>query len=70
MSAITVNVICDRLAETLDDMLAALRLGTAMREAQALYFKTRDRSALLASKEIERAFDMAVAAAIAKATDA
>ena len=45
----------------------ALRLGLAMREAQARYFKERSRESLIASKAAERAFDDTAKAVLAEA---
>jgi hypothetical protein len=42
--------------------LLAVQLGERMRDAQRSYFRTRTREDLIASKEAERAFDLAVAA--------
>lgn len=41
-----------------------IRLGIQMREAQKRYFKTRDRSDLVASKQYEKNFDLAAEEAI------
>lgn len=38
-----------------------LGLGKLMRESQRQYFKTRDKEVLIKSKELEKAFDRAVA---------
>jgi hypothetical protein len=43
---------------------AALQLGVAARAAQNLYFKTRTREALVASKQAEKLFDDAAREAL------
>lgn len=58
-----------RLIAAAPDLLDAVRLGRAMRAAQAAYFKDRSRENLIASKQAEAAFDKAAAAVIAKAED-
>jgi hypothetical protein len=56
-----------RLIAAAPDLLEAARLGRAMRQAQAAYFKDRSRENLIASKQAEAAFDRAERVAIAKA---
>ena len=46
------------------ELLAVIRLGADMRQAQKTYFKTRSPANLEASKKAERAFDSAVSAAL------
>ena len=48
-------------------ILETLELGIQMRTAQKIYFKTRTREALLASKELEKAFDEKISDALASA---
>ncbi|WP_445505044.1 hypothetical protein [Microvirga sp. G4-2] len=43
---------------------AAVRLGVAMRQAQAAYFKDRTRENLIASKVAEKEFDTAARVAL------
>lgn len=43
-----------------------VELGVQMRRAQATYFRDRDRTALLAAKQAETAFDMAAARLLAQ----
>jgi hypothetical protein len=52
MTELTTEQECDRLQ-------LIVTIGIRMREAQKKYFKTRDRSDLVASKQLERQFDEA-----------
>lgn len=52
------------------DLLAALKLGILARVAQRRYFKTRDRTDLMASRAADKAFDDAADKALVKASGA
>ena len=45
-------------------LLLIIKLGIQMREAQKTYFKNRDRTDLVRSKDLEKRFDMAAAEAV------
>jgi len=47
-----------------DKLKLVIRLGIEMRDAQKQYFKTRDKGALLKSKDLERRFDAAAKEAV------
>jgi len=47
-----------------EKMRLVIKMGVTMRDKQKAYFKTRDRDALVASKEAERLFDIAAAEAV------
>jgi hypothetical protein len=51
-------------ADEIERLREALRQGVAMRAAQKAYFADRSRENLIASKEAERAFDIAARAAL------
>ena len=45
-------------------LLLVIKMGIAMRDKQKAYFKSRDRSDLILSKEAERLFDIAAEEAV------
>ncbi len=51
----------------MSDDLRLAKLGLAMRAAQRAYFRTRSRSDLIASKDLEKSFDAACQAAMERA---
>lgn len=51
-------------ATEIERLREALRQGVAMRAAQRAYFADRSRENLIASKEAEKAFDVAARAAL------
>ena len=52
------------LVDEIERLRAVVLLGVHARKCQVTYFKTRDRDALLVSKNAERAFDDAARAAL------
>ena len=54
----------DEAADEIERLREALRQGVTMRAAQKAYFADRSRENLIASKEAEKAFDVAARAAL------
>jgi hypothetical protein len=54
------------LVDEIERLREVVLLGVNARKCQVIYFKTRNRDALLVSKNAERAFDDAARAALAR----
>jgi len=54
------------LVDDIERLREVVLLGVNARKCQVIYFKTRNRDALLVSKNAERAFDDAARAALAR----
>jgi parvulin-like peptidyl-prolyl isomerase len=59
----------DEVANRIDELEAALRLGVDMREKQKAYFKRRFQDVLLDCKKAERDFDVAARATLGEKKD-
>ena len=55
---------CNEAADDIERLREVVLLGVNARKCQVIYFKTRNRDALLVSKNAERAFDDAARAAL------
>jgi hypothetical protein len=57
-------MLCYEAANEIERLREVVLLGVNARKCQVTYFKTRNRDALLVSKDAERAFDDAARAAL------
>jgi hypothetical protein len=60
----TKNIAIRKAADEIERLREVVLLGVNARKCQVIYFKTRNRDALLVSKNAERAFDDAARAAL------